>query len=134
MLHTIRQLIDNDDKWRSILRGLNKEFYHQTVSSKQIEDYIIDKSGLDLHLVFDQYLRGTMIPTFEYLLKDGKMRYRWTNCVRGFKMPVKVWINGKVQNLNPSQRWNKLELESPINEVQVDKDYYVASFEITRIN
>jgi hypothetical protein len=30
MLHTLRQWINNDDKWRGILRGLQKDFYHQT--------------------------------------------------------------------------------------------------------
>ncbi len=133
MLHTIRQIIDNDDKWRSILRGLNEEFYHQTVISKQIEGYIIDKSGLDLQLVFDQYLRDTRIPTFEYALIDGKMRYRWANCIRRYNMPVKVWINGKAQVLKPGQRWNTLELESPIKQVKVDQDFYVASLELTVI-
>ena len=133
MLHTIRQIIDNDDKWRSILRGLNKEFYHQTVTTKQIEGYIIDKSGLDLQLVFDQYLRDTRIPTFEYALIDGKMRYRWANCIRKFDMPVKVWINGKAKVLKPGQRWNTIELESPIKQVKVDQDFYVASFELTEI-
>ena len=29
MLHTLRQLIEDDEKWRQILRGLNSEFYHQ---------------------------------------------------------------------------------------------------------
>ncbi|HEV2831220.1 MAG TPA: M1 family metallopeptidase, partial [Hanamia sp.] len=38
MLHTIRQVINNDEKFRGILRGLNKTFYHQTVATKEIED------------------------------------------------------------------------------------------------
>ncbi len=133
MLHTLRQIIDNDEKWRSILRGLNEEFYHQTVTSQQIEDYISENSGMDLQLFFDQYLRDTRIPTFEYALVDGKMRYRWTNCVRRFDMSVKVWINEKPQILNPGQRWKTLDIETPIKEVKVDQDYYVASFELTEI-
>ena len=40
MLHTIRQVINNDTIFRKILRGLNKTFYHQTVTTKQVEDYI----------------------------------------------------------------------------------------------
>ena len=39
-LHTLRQLIEDDELWRSILRGLNHDFRHQTVSSKQVEEYI----------------------------------------------------------------------------------------------
>ncbi len=48
MLHTLRQIINNDEKWRDILRGLNHEFYHQTVTTRQIENYISDKTGRNL--------------------------------------------------------------------------------------
>ena len=66
MLHTIRQIVGDDAKWRGILLGLNKTFWHQTVMGKQIEDYISAQAGVNLTKVFDQYLRTTMVPTFEY--------------------------------------------------------------------
>ena len=66
MLHTLRQLIENDEKWRQILRGLNSTFYHQTVTTEQIENYISQQSGIDLTEFFNQYLRTTKIPTLEY--------------------------------------------------------------------
>lgn len=49
MLHTIRQMVDDDRQWRSILRGLNEEFFHQTVHTTQIENYMIHKSGPEFH-------------------------------------------------------------------------------------
>ncbi|MBT3241789.1 MAG: M1 family metallopeptidase [Bacteroidetes bacterium] len=131
MLHTLRQIVDNDEKWRSVLRGLNKDFYHQTVTGKQVEDYISAELGLDLKLFFDQYLRNTTIPTFEYGLVDGDMRYRWANCIQGFTIPVKVWINGEPRVLVPGKRWTSLDLEESIEKVEVDKDYYVATMKIT---
>ncbi|MGB6269027.1 MAG: M1 family metallopeptidase, partial [Olleya sp.] len=66
MLHTLRQLVNDDKKWREILRGLNSEFYHQTVNTKQIEDYIAKASNLELEGFFNQYLRTTKIPVLEY--------------------------------------------------------------------
>lgn len=134
MLHTIRQIIDNDEQWRQILRGLNKEFYHQTVKSEQIEDFICKKSGLDLKPVFNQYLRDIRIPMFEYALLNGKMRYRWSNCIEGFNMKLKVYINGKEKWLQPDKSWNNLDLEEAIKSVEVDKDFYVASFLLSVID
>ena len=134
MLHTIRQIIDDDEKFRSILRGLNKEFYHQTVTTEQIETYISEHAGFDLSKVFDQYLRDTRIPTFEYAIIDGNMQYRWTNCVRGFDMPVKVWVDGAEHVLTPGQRWGRLDLEDPIKTVKVDQDFYVAAIELTNFD
>ncbi len=66
MLHTLRQIVNDDEKWRSILRGLNKDFYHQVVKGSQIENYMIDKTGMKLKPFFDQYLRDVRIPVFEY--------------------------------------------------------------------
>jgi aminopeptidase N len=128
MLHTLRQIIGNDQKWRQILRGLNEEFYHQTVKSEQIENYLAVHTGLNLKPFFDQYLRDTRIPTFEYALLNGVMRYRWGNCVKGFTMKLKVKINGQVHWLEPTQKWQNLSQPEPIRSVEVDPDFYVAGF------
>ncbi|MFC1724902.1 M1 family metallopeptidase [candidate division KSB1 bacterium] len=130
MLHTLRQLINDDEKWRSILRGLNSEFYHQTVTGDQIESYIIEKSGLDLKTFFDQYVRDVKIPVLEYYIKDNVLSYRWSNCVRRFNMPLQVTVNGEEKWLKPTQRWQKLKLDVPVKSFVVDPDYYAASFNI----
>lgn len=65
MLHVIRQRMNNDSLFRSILRGLNKTFYHQTVTTEQIEDYINKQSGMNFSEVFNLYLRTTKDPTFK---------------------------------------------------------------------
>jgi aminopeptidase N len=133
MLHTLRQIVDNDEQWRQILRGLNREFYHQTVSSNQIEEYISEQTGLDLKPFFDQYIRDTRIPIFEYGMVDGKLQYRWANCVEDFNMKLKVYINEKMVWLVPGQKWQNLKLEDPVLTVKIDQDYYVASFQLTEI-
>jgi aminopeptidase N len=128
MLHTLRQIVGDDQKWRQILRGLNEEFYHQTVKSEQIENYLAVHTGLNLKPFFDQYLRDTRIPTFEYALLNGVMRYRWGNCVKGFNMKLKVNINGQVHWLEPTQKWQNLSQPELIRSVEVDPDFYVAGF------
>ena len=125
MLHTLRQIVNDDPKWRTILRGLNSTFYHQTVTTKQIEDYLSKSVGLDLNPFFNQYLRAIRIPTFEYKFLNGKLSYRWTNCVSGFNMPVKVTINGKTKWLKPQAEWTNLPQTSKNLKLEVDKDFYV---------
>jgi aminopeptidase N len=131
MLHTIRQLVNDDEKWRGILRGLNSTFYHQTVTTKQIEDYLSQQVGIDLSTVFNQYLRDTRIPTLEYFFKDNQFGYRWTNCVAGFNMPVRVTLNGKEELLQPEIEWNRILANTQNSILEVDKNFYVASFNIT---
>jgi aminopeptidase N len=130
MLHTLRQIVNNDEQWRVILRGLNETFYHQTVTTQQIEDYLSEKTGRDLRLFFDQYLRTTQVPTLEYKLEDGKFHYRWSNCVRGFKMPVKVYLNGEPVWLRVQSRWQRMADVPAGTDVQVDRNFYVGVFNI----
>ncbi len=124
LLNMIRQLLQDDDKWRLILRGLNKEFYHQTVTTEQVESYISTQVGWNLGKVFDQYLRDTRIPIFEYYQEGGEIQYRWTNAVKDFDMPVDVQLNGKVIRLQANTSWQKLEV-GQLQELIVDPDYYV---------
>jgi aminopeptidase N len=131
MLHTLRQIVNDDEKWRGILRGLNSTFYHQTVTTKQIEDYLSKQVGIDLSTVFNQYLRDTRIPTLEYFFKDNQVGYRWTNCVSGFNMPVKVTLNGKEELLQPETEWKSVPVNSENSKLEIDKNFYVASFNIT---
>lgn len=132
MLHTLRQVVNNDEKWRDILRGLNATFYHQTVTTQQIESYLSEKIGRDLTPVFNQYLRDTRIPTLEYFFKNKQLGYRWTNSVANFNLPVKVYVNGTAQILEPNNEWKMLPLgttEKPT--LEVDNNYYVSSLNIT---
>lgn len=123
MLHTLRQLIEDDDSWRDILRGLNKEFYHQTVTTKQIEDYISEKTKKDLTAFFNQYLRDTRIPTLEYKFENGQLKYRYINIVEDFDMPIEVEIDGKSDWLFPNADWKSKPIKS--EDFKVDRDFYI---------
>ncbi|WP_111307042.1 M1 family metallopeptidase [Confluentibacter sediminis] len=125
MLHTLRQLIEDDEKWRQILRGLNKTFYHQTVTTKQIEDYISEQSGIDLTEFFNQYLRTTKIPTLEYNMENNQLKYRWTNIVDKFDMPIKVNINDKEQWIYPQSEWKIMSLKNKNFSFKVDPNFYI---------
>ncbi len=125
MLHTLRQLVEDDEKWRQILRGLNSEFYHQTVTTKQIEDYLSEQSGIDLTAFFNQYLRTTKIPTLEYEIKKGELKYRWTDIVDDFDMPIQVEIDGKSEWLFPKAEWQTKKVSS--EDFKIDRDFYVNS-------
>jgi aminopeptidase N len=129
MLHTIRQIINDDEKFRNILRGLNKTFYHQTVTSKQVEDYINKNSGKDFSKVFDEYLRTTMIPTLEYKIKNGILSYRWANVVKGFKMPVKVMlIENTYSFIYPTEEFKQIKIGE--KDLKVDENFYVKTNQI----
>lgn len=127
MLHTLRQLINNDEKWREILRGLNTEFYHKTVTTAQIEDYISKTANKDFSPIFNQYLRSTMVPVLEYKINGAKIKYRYTNIVANFNMPIRVFCGDKTQWLKPSTTWKSEKLKGDISQFKIDRNFYIDS-------
>ena len=125
MLHTLRQIIDNDEKWRSILVGLNSNFYHQTVSTQQIENYINNHIKIDLTAFFEQYLRTIKIPFLEYKLENNDLSYRWSNVVDNFSIPIKVYLNDTSHWISPTSNWKKLAWNKNISTFSVDKNFYI---------
>jgi aminopeptidase N len=125
MLHTIRQVINNDSTFRMILRGLNKTFYHQTVTTKQVEDYISKESRISFSKVFDQYLRTTQVPVLEYKINGYKLSYRYTNCVKGFNLPLKIKLKSELW-IKPTEKWKTLDLyPEGDNSFSVDPNFYI---------
>ncbi len=125
MLHTLRQVVNDDDKWRSILRGLNKQFYHQTVTTKDIEDYIATQVGINLEPFFDQYLRTIQIPTLEYYITKEKFSYRWVNTVPAFDMPIKIYVNQKEKWIYPKTNWTEDFMKLEDAKITIDSNFYV---------
>ncbi len=128
ILHMLRQIVNDDEKWRQILRGLNLEFYHQTVTTNQIENYISKQTGLDLKSFWDQYLRTTQIPVFEYYFVDGLLSYRWTNIIEDFDMPLIVSINDNDEWIYPKTEWQEKNINSKSLRLIVNRNFYVPSF------
>lgn len=125
MLHTIRHVINDDQKWLSILRGLNSEFWHQTVTTGQIESYITRRAGIDLSKIFDQYLRTTKIPLLQYKTDGNKLSFKYERVVSGFAMPIRVEINGKEVTITPNETIQTLTLPEEIKTFAVNRNFYI---------
>ncbi len=124
LLHTIRTWLDEDERWREILRGLNREFYHQTVTTAQVEQYLIEQTGLPLQKAFDQYLRDTRIPILQIQKKGRRLRYRWTETVEGFNMPVELQSEVRTVTVEPDTEWKTIRLRKG-EKFEINRNYYV---------
>ena len=114
VLHNmIRTMIDNDEKWLKILRGLNQVFYHKTVDYNDILGYMSQESGINLDKTFEQYVRRTSIPTLEVIENNpGVFMIRWNSEVEGFDMPVHIFDkDGKRQLINPTDKFKIMRLD-----------------------
>ncbi len=128
LLNMVRTIVNDDEKWRGILRGLNKTFYHQTVTYDQIVNFINDQAGINLSPVFEQYLKYKGIPILNFMFIRGRLQCRWIADAKDFKMPVRVRIKGgEYQVITPTTRFMPVEIKNATKEnIEADTfNYYI---------
>ncbi len=130
LIHMIRQLTKDDEKFRNVLRGMNSTFYHQTVTTADIENYLAANTGLQLSTIFNQYLRQKNLPVLEYKWSGKHLQYRWTECAEGFNLPLKVSFDtdsSKMKWIKPTTSWKKIKHKTAQDKqnFMVDKNFYI---------
>lgn len=131
IIHMIRTILDDDTKFLELLHSLNTDFYHTVVTSRQIERYIIKKSGIDFTSLFEQYLRTAQVPTLEYKLKGNELWYRYSNCIDSFAMPIKTNLT-KESWIYPTTVWqsHKIEANNLTDTLKPDLNFYIKTKEV----
>ncbi len=127
MLHTLRHAIHDTAKWRKILRGLNDEFWHSTVNTARFEAYISEQADYDFGPFFDQYLRTKEIPILKYVSSETGVALWFENTVQGFHIPVGVVINGMDMRLEVGQDVVIVDLETPFESLELNRNFYMKS-------
>jgi aminopeptidase N len=112
MLHSIRHSLGDDTLFRKIMRGLNETFYHKTVTAEEIENYISRQGGFDYSKVFKQYLETTQIPALELKVKGNKISFRYTNCIKGFNLPLVLDSAETKLKIKPTQKWKTIKVKN----------------------
>jgi len=126
MLHTIRTVINDDAKWRDILRGLQHTFRAKVVTGAEVQQYMSAQAGIDLSTIFTQYLTTTVIPTLEWRVEGDGIAVRWADAVPGFRLPVTLTAGGKSAQVLPSAEWTRVALGVGANgALRVDENLYV---------
>ena len=136
MIHSIRNAMNNDEHFRRMLRELNKQFYHATITTKDVEKVINQFTGFSVDKIFNQYLRGINIPVFEYYLSadSSKLYYRYTNSVEGFNMPLVIPVRDSSIKISPkNEAWQSFNLgngmANKIGIKELDQFFYVTVYE-----
>lgn len=125
VVHMIRVIMNDDEKFRQLLRGLNKDFYHKIVTSKQVEDYIQKFTGLDLAAFFNQYLRTTHIPQFDWYISKKRLYYRFNNVEQGFSLPIDIMSSKKTAHISPTGKWQSISWRKGGYNISVSPDFLI---------
>ncbi len=127
MLNTIRHIVNDDDKWWTMLRKYSETYKKQIIDGHTVVDFFSSESGINLSPVFNQYLRYITIPKLQLKLNNDELEYRWEAEEPDFAMPVDIDINGKEIRLNATDKWQKLKTDatSVSNIEPRTKEFYI---------
>jgi aminopeptidase N len=131
MLHTLRNVVNDDQKWFQLLKDISTDFKIKNTDTKELVAYISKKLGSDYTYFFDQYLRYASIPVLEYKIKtEGKksvLEYRWKADVADFRMPIEIETEkGKFEWIKPTSKWQSKTLKISLKELTLKpRSFYV---------
>ena len=109
MLHTLRNVVNDDKIWFEALKGLATKFKISNVTTEQIISYFNKKTGKNLTPYFDIYLKTKHIPTLQYQLipKNNnivELRYRYKDTTDS--MPIKAGFGLRMYEvITPNNTW-----------------------------
>jgi len=115
MLHTLRNMIEDDEKWFALLRSFYEKNQISVIDSQVFIDHVNEKTGENYTLFFEQYLYHARIPELQYELKKcGKnleVKYRLQANVEGLEMPLKIGEKDNYTNINATSEWQTIKLK-----------------------
>ncbi|HEU4891198.1 MAG TPA: M1 family metallopeptidase [Vicinamibacterales bacterium] len=125
-LHTLRSVVDDDERWWKLLRELFQQFKYQNIMTEDLVQFFNTRLGRNLTPIFDQYLRRAALPRLELAFneKDGTLAYRWDAAERSFAMPIKVGKRGQWQTIVPTTDWAIMRSAVTKDEFEVATDLF----------
>ena len=138
ILHTLRNVIDDDAKWWAMFKGFYLQQKLKITTTEDFIRYVNKYTGNDFGAFFEQYLFNADIPTLEYQIepldKDSiSVRYRWKADVSDFAMPVKVGNKKKYLTIYPKVgEWQSEKIACSIDDFSVAEELYLINTEIFR--
>jgi aminopeptidase N len=116
MLHTFRNVINNDVQWVNLLRAIQDNFRYKTLTTDDLVKFINTYMKKDYTYLFDQYLRYVSLPELQLELTEQPtglvVKYRWQADAANFRMPVKVTVGrDRFDYIYPTPSWKTITLK-----------------------
>ena len=125
ILHTLRNVLDDDEMFFGILYGFQQEFASQIVCTEDLVEYINSVSGQDFDAFFNQYIFDRRPPVLEFNITDNKLFYRYNGIVDGFTMPINVLVNKEEIRLQPTTTTQELNIPDYATVQIMDWEYLI---------
>lgn len=129
LLNTVRSIINDDEKWWSLLKSFSETFKHKITNTEEVIAFFENGTDVSLTPVFEEYLYYAALPTLQMKKEKGNIYYRWASSVTDFEMPIDLIVKEKTQRIYPNQNWQKLKKVRSLKKVKVDVDRFYVHME-----
>jgi aminopeptidase N len=135
-LHTLRSVVDNDERWWQLVRGAFERFKYRNIMTEDMVRFVNETLQQDVTPVFDQYLRRAALPVLELTFDGtaGTVAYRWRADERAFAMPIKVGDPSRWQLIRPTADWQLMPTTLTPETFKVATDLYYVEVAILDAN
>ncbi|MEM9836513.1 MAG: M1 family metallopeptidase [Bacteroidota bacterium] len=125
MLHTLRNIVNDDPLWFGMLRSLYQRFKGKNVTTHDITRFMSEYLQADYSIFFDQYLNYPNLPKLEFRQNGKQVEYRWQANCEAFNMPIDVTFRGVPIRIQPlTTVWSNLG-KGKMEDVVVLKDNFL---------
>jgi len=132
MIHSLRNLVADDELWFATLRNFTSRFKHQITNTKEVVSFFNSELGKDYSPFFEQYLYYKEIPVLQLRKKGKRVEARWKVFAKNFEMPVElVFIESEnVYRINLNSDWIKTDLRvKDLEKVKFDNYHFYYDIE-----
>ncbi len=99
MLHTLRNVVDNDSLWFGWIKSLCLDYRHQSINYEKLVTHFNRHMNQDYSWFFAQYVKQAKLPVLkaQFVVKNGitTLYYSWDTEVKSFRMPIKVFLGSE---------------------------------------
>lgn len=130
-LHTLRGMLNDDEKWFSLVKEVYHTFKYQSILTEDMIHLFSQCYGRDMTPIFNQYLRRADLPVLQLAFDEAnkKVLYRWEAEEPGFNMPIRVGDAKDWQSIEPTQAWQSLDSPLGKDAFQVATELYYVEVE-----
>src|SRR5690554_2844262 len=129
LLNTVRSIINDDEKWWSLLKSFSETFKHKITNTEEVIAFFENGTDVSLTPVFEEYLYYAALPTLQMKKEKRNIYYRWASSVTDFEMPIDLIVKEKTLRIYPNQNWQKLKKVRSLKKVKVDVDRFYVHME-----
>jgi len=129
VMHTLRNVINDDKIWFEILKEFMIENAKGFANTRDFFDKVNEKTQMDYWYFAEQYFYTPHQPILEYYQTNSEFFYKWKDVNENFTMPLDLLVNGAKKRIFPMKEYQSISINKHSQIEVMDWNFYVGQIE-----